>query len=46
MFPGHGGDEVTHGGFGARGRRRLQVPKLQDTQTFWHGWEHEGQVVQ
>jgi hypothetical protein len=23
-----------------------QVPKPQRAQTFWHGWEHEGQVVQ
>jgi hypothetical protein len=35
-----------HGGFGTRGRRRLQVPKSQRAQTFWHDWEHEGQVVQ
>jgi hypothetical protein len=34
------------GGFGTRGRRRLQVPKSQRVKTFWHGWEHEGQVVQ
>jgi hypothetical protein len=46
MFPGHGGDEVAYGGFGACGRRRLQVPKPQRAQTFWHDWEHEGQVVQ
>jgi hypothetical protein len=46
MFPGHRGDEVAHGGFGARGRRRLQVPKPQRVQTFLHGREHERQVVQ
>jgi hypothetical protein len=45
MFPGHGGDEATYGGFGARGRRRLQVPKSQRAQTFWHDRKHEGQVV-
>jgi hypothetical protein len=38
--------EATYGGFGAHGRRRLQVSKPQRAQTFWHGWEHEGQVVQ
>jgi hypothetical protein len=46
MFLGHGGDEVAYGGFGACGRRRLQVPKPQRAQTFWHGREHEGKVVQ
>jgi hypothetical protein len=29
-----------------RGRRRLQVPKPQRAQTFWHGRGHEGQVMQ
>jgi hypothetical protein len=46
MFPGHGGDEAAYGGFGASGRRQLQVPKPQRAQTFWHGREHERQVVQ
>jgi hypothetical protein len=27
MFPGHRGDDAAYGGFGERGRRRLQVPK-------------------
>jgi hypothetical protein len=34
MFSGHGGDEAANGGFGARSRRRLQVPKPQHAQTF------------
>jgi hypothetical protein len=46
VFPGHGGNEVAHGGFGARGRRRLQVPESQRAQVIRHGGEHEGQVVQ
>jgi hypothetical protein len=29
-----------------RGRRRLQVPEPQRAQNFWHGREHERQVVQ
>jgi hypothetical protein len=33
-------------GFGACGWRRLQVPKSQRAEPFWHGGEHEGQVVQ
>jgi hypothetical protein len=35
-----------HGGFGTRGRRRLQVPESQHAEAFRHGGEHEGQVVQ
>jgi hypothetical protein len=39
-------EEAAYGGFGARGRRRLHVPEPQCAQMFWHGREHEGQVVQ
>jgi hypothetical protein len=46
MFPGHGGNETAYGGFGMRGRRRLQVPESQRAQVIQHGREHEGQVVQ
>jgi hypothetical protein len=46
VFSGHGGNEAVHGGFGMRGRRKIQVPESQCAQVIWHGGEHEGQVVQ
>jgi hypothetical protein len=46
MFLGQGGDEAAYGGFGTRGRRRLQVPESQRAQVIWHGGELEGQMVQ
>jgi hypothetical protein len=46
VFPGHGGNEAVHGGFGTRGLRRLQVPESQRAEAIRHGGEHEGKVVQ
>jgi hypothetical protein len=46
MFLGHGGNEAAYGGFGTRGRRRLQVPESQCVHVIRHGGEHAGQVVQ
>jgi hypothetical protein len=46
MFPSHGGDEVSHGGLGTRGRGRLQISEPERAEVVKHGGEHEEKVVQ